>query len=275
MRLRCLAAACAVAVSACGQTAVSPAALTGAPSAAVTLEDACITATPGEFVVEPRNGNAYLSWAAVASAQAYEVEIHQVASGTVAVSHILADTRWEWDAQELGQGPYRARVRAIAGCGMGAWSVEDVFILNRSGQAPSTPPAAPSSVPEPPVSPPPVAPPPAPLSVCGTVRGHYVVNLLGKTFQRGVPPMHVPLALPAGTYRVHVETNDPRHRDGWQAGQTQEVVTVWGVGTTQDIPEAAKRQVTSFTAMLPRLAEIVVESGPDSVHGVCVAFVSQ
>ena len=279
MTLRCLAAACAVAVSACGQTAVSQPALTGAPSAAVTLEEACTTAIPGEFVVEPRNGNAYLSWAAAGSAHAYEVEIRQVGSEAVVVSHVLAATRWEWDAQALGQGPYRARVRAIAGCGMSSWSVEDVFILNRSGQASGTPPAAPSSVPQtpvsqPPVVPPPVAPPPAPLLDCGTVRGHYVVDLLGKTFQVGVPPEHVPLALPAGRYRVHIETNDPGHREGWQTGQTQEVVTVWGVGTTQDIPEAATRQVTSFTVTLPRLAEIVVDSGPDSVHGVCVAFVT-
>lgn len=83
------------------------------------------------------------------------------------------------------------------------------------------------------------------------------------------------MALPARTYRVDVETNDASHGPGLQTQETQEVVTVWGVGTTQDIPEAATRQVSTFTATLPMLTQIVVEAGPDAVHGVCVAFVSR
>ncbi len=264
--LRCsLILMCAVVASACGQTAVLSSEGTGGPSASQPLEATCITAAPGDFLVDPRNGNAYLSWSAVTTAHAYEVEIYRVDSGALVASSIAAETRLEWDAHDLGQGPYRARVRAISECGKGNWSAFDMFVLNRSGSTPS---------PAPPVPAPPVPPvPPPPLHGCGTVRGHYVVNLLGTTFVRGNAPVYAPLALPAGAYEVHVETNDANHRAGWQTSQTEEVVTVWGVGTTHDIPDAATRQVTTFNVMLPMLAQVVVEAGPHSVHGVCVAFV--
>jgi hypothetical protein len=156
----------------------------------------------------------------------------------------------------------------VTACGKGGWSADDVFILNRSGNSGEViPPPLPPGPPAPP------PPPPAPLLSCGTVQGHYVVNLLGAAFLRGNPPVVAPLSLPPGTYRVAVETNDAAHHAGWQSHQTEEVVTVWGVGTTQDIPEAAIRQVTTFTATLPMLAQVVIEPGPHSVHGVCVAFV--
>ena len=41
----------------------------------------------------------------------------------------------------LGQGPYRARVRAVTACGTSDWSAEDVFLLNRSGRTVETSPA--------------------------------------------------------------------------------------------------------------------------------------
>jgi hypothetical protein len=96
---------------------------------------------------------------------------------------------------------------------------------------------------------------------------------VANSFQKGSAPVFAPLALPAGAYQVHVETNDAGHQPGKETDQIEEVVTVWGVGTTQDIPEAATRQVTTFSVVLPKLAQIVVESGPHSVHGVCVVFV--
>jgi hypothetical protein len=275
MMLRSLVVICALVVSACGQTVVTPAAVTGAPSDPLTLEAACNIDTPGAFAVEPRNGNGYLSWSAVASAHAYEVDIQQVDSGAPVAAHLLVETQWEWAAQGLGQGPYRARVRAVAGCGKGAWSAEDVFILNRSGIAADALPEPAPPAPAPPGATPAPAPPvpSVPLLSCGTVHGHYVANALGTVFIRGMAPLVMPLALPAGAYRVDIETNDAGHRAGWQAGQTEEVVTVRGMGTTLDIAEAARRQVTTFTVTLPLLSEVVIEAGPHSVHGVCVAFV--
>lgn len=281
MMPRCLALISAAALaSACGQTVVSQPTAAGAPSEPQTLQAAtCSNDAPTGFAVEPRNGNAYLSWDPVESAEAYEVEIHEVESGSRVVMHSLRDTRWEWGGGPT-QGPYRARVRAVSPCGMSDWSGEDTFILNRSGSvtiasAPQ-PPAPPAAAPQPPapapVPPAPPTPPPAPLLSCGTLRGQYVVDLLGTTFQQDGAPVVAPLALAAGTYRIEVETNDAHHAAGVQTYQTEEVVTVWGVGTTIDIPEAVTRQVTTFTATLPMLAQIVVEPGRHSVHGVCIAI---
>lgn len=83
---------------------------------------------------------------------------------------------------------------------------------------------------------------------------------------------YLPVAVPAGNYRVDVETKDAAHAPGYQPDQTQEVVTVRGIGTTEDIPEAATSHVTAFTVILPTLTEVVIEGGRDSVHGVCVSF---
>ncbi len=256
---------CALVAGACGKTEVSGTSVTGGPSAALPLEATCVTVAPGDFVVEPRNANAYVSWSVVESAHAYEVAITELATGNVVAVHSLTDTKWEWGAPGLGQGPYSARVRAVTSCGMGDWSVDDVFILNRSGTA--------VELPAPPAPPAPPGAPAAPMFACGTLQGHYVVDLLATSFQKGNPPVFAPLALPAGAYQVHVETNDAGHQPGKQTAQIEEVVTVWGVGTTQDIPDAATRQVTTFNVVLPKLAQVVVESGPHSVHGVCVAFV--
>lgn len=279
---RYLVAVCALLASACGQIVGAPSAVTAESSESPTALDAiCVTAAPGEFLVDPRNANAYISWSGVASALAYDVEIDMVDSGERVAEHTLSVTRWEWAAPGLGQGPYRARVRAVTECGSGDWSAYHVFILNRAGDPAPTPPTpqapvpAPPGPPAPPLPPPPTPPaPPAPLLSCGTLQGHYVVNLLGTTFVKGIE-VFAPLSLPAGSYRVEIETNEAAHRAGYQTEQTEEVVTVWGVGTTRDIPEVEVRQVTTFDVTLPLLTQVVVQGGPHSVHGVCVAFVQQ
>lgn len=116
MRLS-LVAVCALIASACGQMPLSPSAATGVRSDPLPLEAICSSDAPGDFVVHPRNGNAYLSWSGVTSAHAYEVEIYQIDSDRLVADHTLSDTQWEWGAHGLGQGPYRARVRMVTECG--------------------------------------------------------------------------------------------------------------------------------------------------------------
>jgi hypothetical protein len=77
-----------------------------APSNPLPQEALCVTDVPSAFAVEPRNGNAYLSWSAVSSAEAYEVEIYRLDSGAGVATQTLRETRWEWGGPELGQGPY-------------------------------------------------------------------------------------------------------------------------------------------------------------------------
>lgn len=283
---RYLVVVCAVVVSACGQTGFSPSPVTVTASESLPLQTECAVASPRGFAVEPRNANAYLSWAAVDGAESYAIEIYETGSGALVGTHVTSSTQWEWGAPGLGQGPYRARVRAQGSCGVSEWTADDVFILNRfggSGSATPDPDPFPAPAPTPtPMPPAPVPPspappvvPPAPLVACGTLKGHHVVNLLGTTFKRGMAPVRAAVSLPAGTYQVEVETNDAKHRAGYQVSQTSEVVTLRGIGTTSDIPETTPRHVTTFTATLPVLAELVVEAGRDSVHGVCVAFTSR
>jgi len=85
-----------------------------------------------------------------------------------------------------------------------------------------------------------------------------------------------PVSIPAGTYRVDVETKDANHQLGYQTDQTQEVVTIDGIGTTEDIPEADTAHVTTFFVTLPaQLGQVVIHGGRDSVHGLCITFTKQ
>ena len=286
MRRRCAVVVCAFVAGGCGYTQESLSEITGAPSAPAALETSCRAEVPAEFVVEPRNGNAYLSWAAVPQADEYEVEIFLLGSDVPAAGHRLTGTRWEWDAQGLGQGPYRARVRAVTACGTSDWSAEDVFLLNRSGRAVETSPApVPPAPPHSPSSPP---PPPAPASgaatpvvSCGSLSGTYAIDLRGTTF-RGSASTSRAVAIPAGTYRVAVEAYDAGHRAGHQQGQTQETLVLSALyadgsteqlGITQDIPDAATAVVSSFTVTVRTVSQVRLGSaGGDSVHGACVVW---
>ncbi len=281
MRLGCIVVTCALAATGCGYTQNSESAVTGGPSSILPLELACVSDAPGDFGVEPRNGNAYLSWTAVAGANVYEVEIYEVSSGSLVAGHVLAGTQWEWGAPGLGQGPYRARVRALAECGSGRWSADDVFILNRSGAAGVPPPSFPPPPVPGPEAPPTPAPPSTPVAACGSLSGAYAADFRDVTFRSSVGAMRA-ITVPAGVYRIDVETYDAGHAAGRQPQQTHETVSVSvrtmggrveQIGTTQDIPEAAAAIVSSFSVSLEGVSEVHLKSaGGDSVHGACVAW---
>ena len=283
MRRCCAVVVCAFIASGCGYTQESLSEITGAPSAPAALETSCRAEVPAEFFVEPRNGNAYLSWAAVPQADEYEVEISLLGTDVPAAEHRLAGTRWEWDAQGLGQGPYRAKVRAITACGTSDWSAEDVFVLNRSGRTVETSPA-----PVPPAPPQSPTPPPAaasgaatPVASCGSLSGTYAIDLRGTTFRSSSSASRA-VAIPAGTYRVAVETYDAAHRAGYQPGQTQETLVLSALyadgsteqlGITQDIPDAATAVVSTFTVTVRTVSQVRLGSaGGHSVHGACVVW---
>jgi hypothetical protein len=270
--------------AACGATQPYSTSVTGAPSATTTLEAACPTDPPADFAVEPRNGNAYLSWGAVTAAESYEIEIHAMDSAALLERRTLRDTRWEWAAHGLGQGPYRARVRALMGCGMSSWSPEDTFILNRSGGAGEFAEAAPAGPAPAAAAPASVASnvTPRPLATCGSLSGPYAADFRGVLFRTSAAPASRAVSIPAGTYRVDVETFDPAHRPGFQAYQTSERLTlsVRGadgttetIGTTRDIPDDATSMLSSFTVTLRATSDVLLAgASSDSVHGACVVW---
>lgn len=225
-------------MAACGHDTASS--VSGGPSSVapslIAPEASC---APPSLSVDARDMTAWFT----VSASAYEVEV-QVLDGS-GWRDVGRTTGSSWTPPPpLGFGDYRARVRT---CGaFGEW-VE--FKFGGSGFVPEVPPVPP----QPPV-------PPFSASVC-----------FSDVFGKGVVRRKA-LAVPAGAYRVEVTTSDPKHRAGYQPEQTQEVVTVRGIGTTEDIPEAATSHVTVFSVTLPALAEVVIEGGKHSVHGVCVTF---
>jgi hypothetical protein len=278
---------CAIGAGACSNMLDETTTLTGGPTGVSPLEAPCEIAAPTEFAVEPRNANAYISWAGIEAALLYEVEIYDVRSEELVASHALPGTRWEWGAHGQGQGPYRARARAVTSCGVSDWSAEDVFILNRFGHSAGTPepPAAVAApiLPTPEASAPPaatVAIAPAPAA-CGSLSGVYAVNYRGVTFKPGMTATRA-VAIPAGNYLVEVETYDAQHRAGYQSDQTEETLNVSvrlaegggsQIGATADIPEAATTARASFHVSVGRVTHVTLASaGRHSVHGACVVW---
>ena len=176
---------------------------------------------------------------------------------------------------------------------MSNWSPDDTFILNRSGGAGEiVAPAAADPAPDAAAPAPAQAGPapaagasnltPRPLATCGSLSGTYAADFRGVLFRTSAAPASRAVSIPAGTYRVDVETFDAAHRPGFQAYQTTESVTlsVRGadgtaetIGTTRDIPEAATSILSSFTVTLRATADVLLAgASSDSVHGACVVW---
>lgn len=212
----------------------------GAPSQAPSQAQTCTLPT---LTADARHATVYFT----GPTGAFDILIEVMDGSGWRDVEIISALSWS-PTPPLGFGEYRARVRVPCS----DWSDPAYFTF---GGPPYTPPAPES--PTPPVL--------VTATVCWTGAEGF--------FLSSIPPRRKPVSLPAGRYRVEVETRDDGHRAGYQTDQTEEVVTVWGVGTTRDIPETEQRQMTVFNiTILTPWNEVVVEGGRHSVHGVCVTF---
>lgn len=191
------------------------------------------------FIVEVErfdNSHTWVPWSAINTNDLPPLMV----DGKAAIPQLIAIDVW-FDHQ------YRIRIK---GCSdWSSWMEKRVGPANPCGSCTSAPVPVPSA-------------PSAPFAASVCTAGIFVTGITEQ----------LAINVPAGTYRVDVETKDAAHAPGYQPDQTQEVVTVRGIGTTEDIPETATSHVTAFTAAIPTLTEVVIEGGRDSVHGVCVSF---
>jgi hypothetical protein len=161
------------------------------------------------------------------------------------------DGHMEWRGPE---GHYLARAHGAV-CGrFGAWSNTVEFYLGGDDSGEGSPVVLP-------VVDPPLAPLPSPVST-------------QTVFTQGNGAV-LPLAIPAGTYRLTVRTFDAGHRAGYQTEQTAETldVIVNGVviGRTTDIPEDATSVESVFTVTGPATTVTLRHTGGvNSVHGAWV-----
>jgi hypothetical protein len=207
--------------------------------------------------------------------------------------------RYEWYPGRSGH--YRARVRSVSTCGATSdWSSAEDFSIGRElpgNLPPPPPPPAPGPAPNPGPSPGPApAPGPGPtpkppLIACGGIEGHYVADFSTTTLLATSLPAATAsksVSIPAGTYTVRVEIRDSGHTSGYQHEQTQESATVSvrqsngptvTIGTTGDLPETETSAAFDFHATVGHVTEVKLthaaypHESPNSIHGICVAFI--